>query len=364
VLRIQQSDLESLFFSAADDALPRGKAVNPEDADQQALEVMRAAGIAPETCSEVLVAVKQSAKAGDTETVLDILNQLAYDTDVDLEELRQVFAEISAATRTATSASPSASRDPAPKEARPAQAALAEFDRGRAAGRDLNELFGTLERELDIDRDEAGAVALDGAVTRFPGVVGAMIEEFLWDVERQHGKAAAQSYEQLRLLSEYAANVEDFEELGEREMLDFSARWLLDEGEVAPAKARAVLGALEPFCRWCEEQHSHALWKAFGSALEELKESVPRLIELRATRARDEHLSSGAFRVCEVAETGLLLESLALGADDAKRVHIEITPQQAKHVRADDLVRLTAAEPLRIGACYPAPVASFLRSHA
>ncbi|MAB79201.1 MAG: hypothetical protein CMJ89_07590 [Planctomycetes bacterium] len=364
VLRIEQSELETLFFSGGGNALHGVQPASSWDAAQGALEVLRSAGIAPETCEEVLRAVREAGRAGDTETVNSILNHLAFETEVDLGELSQAFVQLSNAERSAESQSPPYAGESA-TQGMPAREALADFDEGLAAGRNLEDLFSTLERKLGVTADAtdtSGEASLDGEAVHLGGVVVGVVEEFLWDVGREQGEAAARALEPLRLFAGYAEKIGTFEELGEKDLMDFSARWLLDESGVGPTEARAVLKALEFFCRWCEEQHFLPLWTDFGSALEVLQDSVPRMLELRETMPGDEPLSDGAYRVCGVHGMQAVLLELREDPELEKRTHIELTRPQAKHLQTDDLVRLTAAEPARIGACYPAEVAGFIES--
>jgi hypothetical protein len=86
------------------------------------------------------------------------------------------------------------------------------------------------------------------------------------------------------------------------------------------------------------------------------------MLELRETMPGCEPLSGGAYRVCAVDGMRAVLLELGEDPEPEKRIHIELTRPQAKHLQTDDLVRLTAAEPARIGACYPAEVGRFIES--
>ena len=361
VLRIQQNELEKLFFASTaspEVAAPSAPGGTYEDGQERAVAAMRAAGIAPETCGEVLSAVGDSIAVGDPELIGDILDQLAFDTEVDLEELRRAFAEMADAYRRRSSTDAGAS--PAAPDRTVAEA-LQEFDRGRAAGGDLEELFGALERSLGVDADEEDAALVDGDAVNFPGVVGAVVEEFLWDVGRQGGEEAAVAMEPLRLFARYASKVDVFEELGAEQLLDFCARWILDESDLDPDQARGLLQALESFCAWCEEQHAHPLKTAFSEKLGALRESVPRLIALRACTPADP-LSPGAYRVCAVDGEAALVEEVAPVGEPGERLHVPLDGALAEGLREQDLVCLTAGTPQRIGRLYPAQLEGVLQS--
>lgn len=362
VLRIEQSEMEKLFFSGGRNRLHGAPLPSSEDGARRALEVLRSAGIAPQTCDEVLRAVRESGRVGDAETVNNILDHLAFDSEVDVGELSRAFVQLSSAARNAESRSLSDAGEETAKE-RPAQEALAEFDKGLAAGVNIEELFGALELELGVTgdgSDGSGETSPDGGGVQLRGVVVGVVEEFLWDVGREQGEAAARSMEALRVFAGYAEQIGVFEDLNEKDLMDFSARWLLDEAGIGPEQAGAAMKALGPFCRWCEEQHLLPLWSTFGSAWEVLVDSVPRMLALRETLAGSEPLADGAYRVCAVEGTRAVLLELREDPEVAKRCSIELTGHQAKHLQAEDLVRLTAAEPAGIGTCYPAGVADFI----
>jgi len=80
-----------------------------------------------------------------------------------------------------------------------------------------------------------------------------------------------------------------FENIGRRELVDFTGRWLLDEGGVANSEeARALFDALEEFCRWSKEHHDHELLPPGEASLERLRRDVPRLLLLRQRIQRNE----------------------------------------------------------------------------
>ena len=360
VMRVQQNELEKLFFSSEAEFAQEKAAASYEEGQQRALEAMRSASVAPDTCGEVLNAVGDSIQVGDPSLVNAIVEQLAFDTSVDLDELRRGFAEMKAAFQRRQQGK-TAGSDEKSSAGGSVQDALAQFDRGRAAGNDLEQLFNTLEGDLGVDAGETENLSIDGEAAGFPGVVGAIVDEFLWDMERVHGEAEARRCTPLRLLARYAEKIDVFEEFGAKHLLDFSARWLLDEAELEPAQASEVLDALDTFCAWCEEQHSHPLHTVFARTLESLKASVPRLLELRRNATSKGPLSPGAYRVCNVDEQHALVERVQPADDDEiERRDVVLTPTEAGILRNDDLVCLTESLPARIGSCYPAELVDAL----
>jgi hypothetical protein len=233
-------------------------------------------------------------------------------------------------------------------EAASVREALARFDQGRDAGRDLEGLFRELEADLGLD---SGVEDAEGPAPDFPGVVGAMVEEFLWEQERENGREAAERCASLRLLSEYAAQIGVFEELGRRELLDFCARWLLDEDKLdSSAQVDRLFEALGSFCRWSESQHAHDLWTCFGGGLESLAESVSRLVEARREHELAQSEADRIYEVTEIRGDQLELADLA-GKPRSARVPKGL----GAHLRPGDLLRaeLLADGGARPAGCYP-----------
>jgi hypothetical protein len=226
--------------------------------------------------------------------------------------------------------------------------ALAAFDRGRAEGKDLEQLFRDLERDLGIadeESDEDSTEADDGAPD-FPGVIGAMVEEFLWETEREHGEERARTWSVLRALGSYGRDIGVFEDLGYAHLLDFSARWLLDESGLSEAEAGTLLEALTSFCQWCEERHDLPLRRVFGATLESLRRSLPRHMALRNGGLTGS--GSGPYRVIRVEPNE------ALVSDGKSERAVTLSPHQAAHLRTGDLVRLSIERGRSLlGATYP-----------
>jgi hypothetical protein len=234
-----------------------------------------ALGLDEESVARLLRLVRNEARKGHPQAVTELLNRLAFDTDVDLVAAQCILVDLWQAERR------SARVETREASVGDAEAALASFDRGRAEGQDLEKLFRKLERDLGVDDDEDEEDAED-VVPDFPGVIGAMVEEFLWDVERERGDETAQRWSGLRRLGEYGRDIGLFEELAPAHLLDFAGRWLLDEAAgIGTDELCYLLEGLTAFLRWCEESHALPLWTAFGPQLEQLAPELPRLLALR-----------------------------------------------------------------------------------
>jgi len=347
VLRVQQLELEHLFH---------GPGMAP--ASQPPLSEVRARvrgelvqlGLGESAADGVLERIRAAARTANATEVTEILNRLAFDTGIDLTAARLALIEVWSAERgaSARAATDDEGRDPA--------SALAAFDLGRAQGKDLEQLFDELERALDVAEEEPEE---DDAAPDFPGVVGAIVAEFLWEVEREHGPERAARWSCLEALGTYGREIGVLEELGRTHLLDFSARWILDESGLKDrGEVESLLAALQAFCSWCEEQQDLPLRSAFGETLEELQSSVPRHLALRATLRAGS--GSGAYRVVHSDGRRARLQDR-----DGTESFVTLLEEQAAHLRDGDLVRLASrAGAPTLGASYPEALADWLFAQA
>ncbi|MEZ6020368.1 MAG: hypothetical protein R3F17_09785 [Planctomycetota bacterium] len=244
------------------------------------------------------------------------LELLAFETKADLTDARRLlttaWAQLSA---------------PEPTRARPKQAqpereddskvrqALSRFDQSR--GGDLTERFRELEKDLglQVDGDEDDAPAPD-----FPGVVGAMLEEYRWDRERAGER---RPWARLAPLAEFARSIGVFEELSRRDLVSFASFWLLERDLLqAPQEAVETVDMLADFCRWAEEEHCMPLDHECADLLQGLRENLPRVVA--ANRA----LKAPAEADSDPGELYILIEVSADGnavahdrAGDTHRFH-------------------------------------------
>ena len=155
----------------------------------------------------------------------------------------------------------------------------------------MQELLDALERDLELDdsgylvRRASEAVDDDelAPAPDFPGVVGAMVDEFLWEVEREEGSQRANRYACLRSFGRFGERIGVFEELSSDDLLRYATFWILEERALAsPAEAERLIEALCAFCTWTEEAHEMTLARDFAPTLDSLARSLP-------TRGRSQH---------------------------------------------------------------------------
>lgn len=272
VPRLSQLDLERMFWP---------KTVTPTGASavEAARAWLAASGVAREAIDGVFAELatmppdENRWTFGAHDALGAVLDRLAFETDVDLEAARRLL--LAAWLELSEHASPSDPSAPTAAEERDVKAALAAFDRGRAEGKDLERLFAELELDLGLETDEE---ALEDVAPDFPGVVGAVVEEFLWETEREHGTDAARAVEPIRHLAAFGQSIGVFENLGPRELLTFATVWLPERGElVDAAAARQALVALRAFCDWAVQRQGLELDDDFRARLGSLDESLPRI---------------------------------------------------------------------------------------
>ncbi len=272
VLHVSQLDLERMFFA-------KERTADASDPIERARDLLVASGVDEGRIDELFATLARTPfdtellvhGAGDV--LAEILDELAFDTDVDLADARRLF--VRAWRRLAS--------PPEDREAGESQgdtpddprAALEAFDQGRHANTDLDSLITNLATDLELgavdDPDEEESPAPD-----FPGVVGAMVEEFIWEVGAERGEDERARLAPLMKLGRFAREIGSFESLGAPELLRFTTFWLHEERELASEEeARALVDALQAFCTWAEEAHGVPLQAEFGATLASLAASLP-----------------------------------------------------------------------------------------
>jgi hypothetical protein len=347
-LRIASPELERMFHDPSGPFGGPRAAVDPAQAERDLRAALRAGGAEDAFTDQLFAELRAAAREGRDHAITEALNRLAFDTEVDLETARARLLELW--TALSSSPRPGAVTDDPDAGASPDAVAdaLARYDAGRSAGRDLEALFRSLETDLGI---EPVAEADEEVAPDFPGVVAAVVQEFLWETGHEHGEEVARRYRPLAHLGDFASGIGVFENLSPRDVLEFAGRWTLDRGVLADAsEAHALLAALSAFCRWCEEEHDLALWTELEATLRGLESSLPRLVELRR-RTAPAKLADGAVYTFERARDGQ-----ALFVDlDGEPHEVELDHVVGGLLRNGDVVHaeITAGGEARVGACYP-----------
>jgi hypothetical protein len=291
-----------------------------------------------------------------------ILDELAFDTSVDLERARVILLaawSVLAASGTAglsTKASPKALRErtKAPAERDP-RAAIADFDRARRSGAELDEVFRKLERDLRLE-DVTTLDARTGGdnPVLFPRRCRA--RSCRSSSDRSHRSALARRVHRPGKLGRFGASIGLIEELDATTILRFATFWLLEYDELASTEeARDIVVALELFCRWAETAHGLDL-AAVHEPLATLHESLPRIWRANRERARSSSDDPGELvEVLSIESAGEAELRDASGAFRATR----IVPDMARELQPGDRLRarFQGDDHPTILCCYPPEIA-------
>lgn len=354
VLRVGQRQVESMFFSR--------ERVAEVDAVAAARALLVGSGLDAELVDGYIHDLAQAPfdedrlLHGAQDVLSEILDELAFESAVDVDAARRAlltaWAQLAhsgpgAGPRVERPASPTRSGDASADVA----AAVERFEEGRRAGLPMTKLLDELERALALEEPAPTDEDAD-PIPDFPGVVGAMVEEFLWESSANSGSAAADRHANLRDLGRATEHIGVFENLRARDLLVYAGWWLPENDTLGGADdARARISSLAAFCRWVEDEHELPLHTDFHATLAQLGESLPRIAEGNQRRTR------GARR-----DEGELYEWLS-GDGEHGRVRDRKGHEQDVRIDADltawlrpgDRVRgsVRGEERLAVYCCYP-----------
>jgi len=360
-MRMTQRELEQTFFGGLSSVAAGGT-----EAIRGARDFLLGEGVSSARVDDWIERLRCSPCAteaftpGSGDVLADVLEELAFDTQVDLERARALLLGAWSAMSSGAPAeleSPSADEAqttelrPSPRVDLPqaadstqVRAALDEFDRGRSDGKDLEKLFDRLEGELGAGEvpSEDGASAPD-----FPGVIGALVMEFRW--ERSADSAEA-SLPFLERLASFAASIGVPEQLGGAKLAQFAGVWSLDEGLLSSEQdVIAMLAELEDFARWVQDTQGWELWAEFKPFHSELRSCLPRLALARALAvSRSER--DGVHTVVAMGDDFALVQ-----APGNEEIRCQIDASISSFLRVGDrlLARLEPGQELLVSGAYP-----------
>jgi hypothetical protein len=355
-LRVSQSEIETMFYGK-----DMGQA--PADPVGEARALLLEGGVERgrvDEWFEVLADVpfeRTKILLGADDVLGTILDELAFESGVDLEAARRALIHaweslstkgpgIGASLKPA--AAPRSSRDPDGDIAR----LIAKLEDNRKSGAPLGPVLEELESTLEHEPDGEAADGADLAAPDFPGVVGAMIDEFLWETGRESGAARESELERVKSFGRFAQNVGVFENLGVSDLLAYTCWWLEEHDELRNAdEARAQLAALQAFCRWAEDVHEVPLFTAFKAHFSALASSLPRIVEANRRRTRTaDRVQGELYEIVNVEGSASVVRDRRGNETDA-----EIEPSLAEWLRPEDRVRARRLDDGRLAVycCFP-----------
>lgn len=359
-LRLAQNEIESMFF-----ARPR---VAATDAVEDARRLLLDGGVDAEEIDFILSEFAGTPPPatplpyGAEDPLGSLLDRLAFETPLDLDAVRPVLIaawwqlhreEIARDAR--KGGSETRAPDVIPSATDDVAEVLAEFERRRKNGAPVEPLLRELEQRLALDDGTDSAGEEETAAPDFPGVVGAMIDEFLWESGLEFGEKACAELTILRSFGRFASDIGVFENLRTHDLLRFTCHALPESGELDTAdSARELLTALGRFCAWVEEKHEIPLHSEFKDTLRSLQSSLPRIIEANRRRTRVTDPAQGELLeyIAPPTEEG----SPALVRDREGREHaVAIDPLLTTWLRPGDRMRgrVQSEGPLAVYCCYP-----------
>lgn len=339
------------------------------------LEAVLAAGGAAGLATQISDALSQCARAGDV--MGPMLDQLAFDTSVDLDRARRVMLELwSAHHEDEAPTAESTSVVPVEPDERPGetlgQRLVRTLDEGLAQKRDVAELFRQLEAMAGIDPDEeeeddedgfaaAGRAVRssldedegDDEVSMVAGDLDPLVTEWAWET-RQEGSDAERHLRTLLELQQNAAlphtNVDDV--TGQDLMRLLLHVYLHARADGRAEAVRAAFAAMQAFSTWAESTQELSLGKALAECKGTLLDQLDRLqdLGLRLASPADPRARSAALlRVEDVGQDGI-----GVRADDED--HWLVLPREtAALARPGDLL-LAALRPAGSGVALAGPV--------
>lgn len=362
VMRLSQRELERMFWpvrpKSESEPNQEEEAGESRDAVGELREFLSMAGLGQQLISSWLYGLSRipydesTLITGAGDYVGQVLEELAFNTEVDLGRARELFLHAWPALHGAESATGPQQNETAAAECSPEDVAnsLAEFDRDRAAGIDVETSIRELTKRLGIDVDELDE---DSAAPDFPGVVGAMIEEFLWEIEQEEGAELRKAHEGLRVFGSYANNIGVFENLGRRQLLSFAAFWLPESRQLKNgAEAERMMRALKAFASWSEKNQGVELLKdGLDEVLDGLTNSLPRVVNANALLAKNDQITGELFEFLGVKD-----ESHST-LRDARGESRAVAFDQRLHglLQEGDLLRGQTADTgeFQVACCYP-----------
>lgn len=362
--RLQQIELEHLLLRRSGSAAPADDAPQqpPLEHLEADLERLLLAARARHSATAISQQLAQVERPG--QVVGPLLDQLAFETDVDLDRVRQILLEIWNAHRGGalggTAVRPSAGAVSRPPGETLGERLARTLDEGLQQKRDVGELFAQLESMAGIDGDQddddpAEADEVD-EVDEFDdgaddeendgGDLAPLIEEYLWETGRDDTAAAPP----LRLFGELQKNAPvprtDLERIEGSDLMRLLLHVYL---RALPARraadVREAFAELGRFYDWVaatqEIERRDVLQECRGALLDQL-DRLQTAGEQLSSEARPER-APGVLQVEDVGPAGFGVRD-----DDGGHHWLAASPAAVRCLRVGDLV---------LGALGPAPAA-------
>ncbi|MBK9383894.1 MAG: hypothetical protein IPN34_03575 [Planctomycetes bacterium] len=318
--RLSQLELEELFFR------PRSQSVRAlEHVEADLLGFLEGAG------SDLAVAEEMRELALGAESVGaflgPLLEDLAFDTSCDLDVARKLALEYWQAQQALRNSAPNGPKRAELHREKQAEAsarssAVEAFERGRAQGKNLDELFQELESALGLNEGEEEDVDSE-APWEIVGIAP-IVEEYAWDRERVGEPLEEEERRQVLSMAQawdaLARPPASVDSLDAAMVRDYALielpRWVRGQAFRESAhEAACLLRAwrnFDRFCAWLDAEHSTELGATIQSLREDWLGDAERCLALTHGSSADQCTADGGLWVRAVS--------------DASRSEIEIEP--------------------------------------
>lgn len=377
--RLNQAEMEQLIH--------QGGGMAKADVDEEPLEALEAelqtvliAGAAP--AEPTALAVSHALRVSATPTVVmdPLLDQLAFDTEVDLDRARQLMLRIWNAHQVAQNAGateseteevekPAPKPTPAPKpKATPSfkpkegealgEAIARRIEEGLGGGEDVEHLFADVEKLFGEPIDEAESDDVDPAMA---GDLVPLIREFVWETDRGSDDQRV-LVELARTAADASVPRHDVESLQHEDLCRHAvAIWIGSAPVDRGPRLERFRDLSRAFFEWLVETQEIDLSERLRAARTDLLDSGPRL-ELAETLLRtvEKLPRPGLYRL---VETGPKVFSVVEADDVAQDPHdlpVGVADSISDHVEDGDLLLIPEARGGELLSVLPAGMAGFL----
>jgi hypothetical protein len=350
--RLSQLELEHLLLRSGQHA---AAVAPPLERLEAALDTLLRGAGSSRSAAEVSEALAAAARPGPV--LGPLLDELAFDTAIDLDRGRELLLELWNAHHAGDAPPPAAGQAPAAEATAagdgPPGETLGErlvrtLDQGLAQKQDVEELFAQLEAMAGIDPDaedgeeedddpvHGAAAAAANAVD--VGDLQPLVQEYLWETGRSDGEPARLLAQWVELQQNGAAPHVDLESVSSTDLLRFLLHVYLGAEPAARAAAvRAAHAALREFLAWAEVAQEMAVRGTLDGCQGALLDQLDRLqaagLALSASLRAERRPGTGLWRVDDVGAAGF-----GVRGDDGGEHWIPVAPATAALLRPGDLL--------------------------
>ncbi|MDE0891213.1 MAG: hypothetical protein OSB14_03425 [Planctomycetota bacterium] len=351
-LRMRQVDLEAMFWGS-------GKKDQTTTPTHRLRSFLDEGGLSADEIDGLVESLAQQPLPEDTSSPLiagyisELLNHLAFETDIDLTKAQELFlscwVHLQSATNGAVEERDDAgdlTSDAQIPEQQDTKSAVDAFSEDRTAGLDATESISRLCERLGIDvEDDSDETETDGH-SGAP-VLPLLLTEYLWDIGRTDGEEATLRHACLEEPLTTLDDIQIVEELTAKRLLLLGCTVLVQDPDVSVEQSEVVATALERFCRWCVEHHGVPKDEDVERAFESFPASLIRVIGVN--KALNTQEASGDWFIVEASEGGLVVRP------DSPDIPIISLSALAEHgLEEGDFVRgAIQQDELVVTRCYP-----------